>query len=120
MSELKVLVSEQMMFASDRIAIAVILQHNQDERSILHFTEEGFDRWDQINGFITQDGHGPTLSLTNDVARALLDALTRHYQGASDMHTVRADLLHERGRVDRLITAVIDLGDKALDSALGN
>lgn len=120
LSELKVLISDQLMFASDRIAIAVILQHNQDERSILHFTEEGFDRWDTISGLLTSENGGPTLSLNNDVARALLDALTRHYQGASDMHTVRADLLHERGRVDRMINAIIDLGDKAIDSATGN
>lgn len=62
----------------------------------------------------------PTMLLTNDLARALLDALMRHYQGASDMHTVRADLLHERGRVDKLVTAVIDLADKSLDASLGN
>lgn len=108
------------MFASDRIAVAIILQHNQDERSILHFTEEGFDRWDPISGLLTSENGGPTLSLTNDVARALLDALMRHYQGASDMHTVRGDLLHERGRVDRMITAVVDLANRSIDKDLRN
>lgn len=49
----------------------------------------------------------PTIVLESDAARSLLDALLRHYQGASDMHTVRADLLHERGRVDKLTDAVI-------------
>jgi hypothetical protein len=49
----------------------------------------------------------PTVVLPGDAARALLDALMRHYQGASDMHTVRADLLHERKRVDKLTDAVI-------------
>ena len=42
----------------------------------------------------------------------LLDALLRHYQGASDMHTVRADLLHERGRVDKLTDAMIKIAAK--------
>jgi hypothetical protein len=59
----------------------------------------------------------PSISLSNDAGRAVLDALMRHYQGASDMHTVRADLLHERGRVDRLIEVLIGnsrrLGDVA-------
>ena len=48
-----------------------------------------------------------TIALDDDEARALLDALLRHYQGASDMHTVRSDLLHERARVDKLTEAII-------------
>jgi hypothetical protein len=49
----------------------------------------------------------PTMMLPDEIGRPLLDALTRHYQGATDMHTVRADLLHERGRVDKLTDALI-------------
>lgn len=117
MSELKVLVGDGFMFASDQIQIAVILQHNQDERSVLHMTEEGYPTWDHVEPMAVTR---PTFTVSNDVGRALLDALTRHYQGASDMHTVRADLLHERGRVDKLLTAVCGLADQALESALGN
>lgn len=54
----------------------------------------------------------PTMAFDDDVARALLDALLRHYQGASDMHTVRSDLLHERGRVDKLTDAMIRIAAK--------
>lgn len=54
----------------------------------------------------------PTLTLGDDEARALLDALMRHYQGASDMHTVRQDLLHERGRVDKLTEAMIGIATR--------
>lgn len=121
MSELKVLVNDNFAFASDHVAIAIVLQHNQDERSVMHFSEEGYARWDPVEPFhLGGQGTTPTFTIPNGTARALLDALMRHYQGASDMHTVRSDLLHERGRVDRLITAVVDLSDKALDSALGN
>jgi hypothetical protein len=41
----------------------------------------------------------------------------RHYQGSEDMRTVRADLLHERGRVDKLITSLGDLSSKVIDLA---
>lgn len=121
MSELKVLVNDSFAFASDQVAIAIVLQHNQEERSVMHVAEEGYTRWDPVEPLhLGGPGTTPTLTLSNDAARALLDALMRHYQGASDMHTVRADLLHERGRVDKLMTAIIDLADKGLDSALGN
>lgn len=74
----------------------------------------GYLEWEEVgrNGPID----GATIVLDDDLARALLDALMRHYQGASDMQTVRADLLHERGRVDRLITALIDMTDKLVDN----
>lgn len=46
------------------------------------------------------------LSLPDDVARALYEALHRFY-GGTDVATLRDDLLVERARVDRLITAII-------------
>lgn len=117
MSELKVLVNDHFAFASDQVAIAIINQHNQEERSVLHFDADGYPTWIPVTPMAMAK---PTFQISNDAARALLDALTRHYQGASDMHTVRGDLLHERGRVDKLIEAVIGLADNALESALGN
>jgi hypothetical protein len=48
----------------------------------------------------------PTITVPDEAGRAVLDALLRHYEGASDMHTVRGDLLHERDRVDRLLNTV--------------
>lgn len=54
----------------------------------------------------------PTLQLGHEEARALLDALVRHYEGASDMHAARTDLLHERSRVDKLTDAVIDIAKR--------
>lgn len=52
---------------------------------------------------------GITFSLPDEFARALLEKLLQYYQGASDMHTVRADLLHERGRVDKMIETISNI-----------
>lgn len=45
----------------------------------------------------------PTLRLPDDMARALLDALSAHYGGTTDMRSLRKDYDDERRRVDRLI-----------------
>lgn len=51
----------------------------------------------------------PTFTLGREEARALLDALAEHYQGASDMRMLRADRDHERGRVDKLLDVVAEI-----------
>jgi hypothetical protein len=50
----------------------------------------------------------PCLRLTDGMARALLDALADHYGGTNAVRGIREDYLHERGRVDRLIEALIN------------
>lgn len=45
----------------------------------------------------------PTLRLPEDMARALLDALSRHFGGSTDVQTLRGDYLAERKRVDTFI-----------------
>jgi hypothetical protein len=57
--------------------------------------------WDEIPA----DGEiiSPTLRLDDDTARALLDALARHYEGAEDTRALRRDYDGERKRVDGLI-----------------
>jgi hypothetical protein len=52
--------------------------------------------------------HPPALRMPDEMARALLDALSAHYGGTSDTRTLRSDLLHERGRVDKVTGALID------------
>jgi hypothetical protein len=39
--------------------------------------------------------------------QALTSALVRFYEGAPDMHLVRSDMLHERGRVDKMIEFIM-------------
>lgn len=46
---------------------------------------------------------GPSLRLPEDMARALLDALSAHFAGTSDVQTLRKDYLAERARVDKMI-----------------
>jgi hypothetical protein len=50
---------------------------------------------------------GPSLTLSDDMARALLDALAAHYRRATDTGTLRADYEHERRRVDTLTNALV-------------
>ena len=46
---------------------------------------------------------GPTFHLRDEEARALLEALIRHYQGAEDTRSLRKDYDAERARVDKFI-----------------
>lgn len=113
MSEIKVLVSDNFAFASDSVAIAILLVHGTDDRRIMQISPEGYHTWERVDPLAATR---PTFTLPNDIGRAVLEQLLRHYQGAEDMHTVRGDLLHERGRVDRLITMYGDLADKVAEN----
>lgn len=56
---------------------------------------------------------GPTLRLTDDMARALLDALVQHYGGHSNVQTLRRDYDAERARVDKMTAALISIATRA-------
>lgn len=98
--------------ADDYLAggIAVLIEQRGDgARLIYHAGERGHVRPDiQLTGTALPDGGelAPTLRMDEDVARALLQALANWYGGTSEAATARADLLHERGRVDQLISTV--------------
>ena len=49
----------------------------------------------------------PSIFIPDEVARALLDALSAHYGGASDVRQLRRDYEHERSRVDLLVRSLI-------------
>lgn len=51
----------------------------------------------------------PTMVLGPDESAALCIALNNHYQGVDDQRALRKDYDNERGRVDKLIGALIDL-----------
>lgn len=73
-------------------------------RRILRYSDGEPPSWEEVApGTETE----PSLRLGLEVARPLLDALHALFAGPSDTRTSRADLLHERGRVDRLIDALI-------------
>lgn len=55
---------------------------------------------DQVDVALPDEAH---LRIDVAVARAMYEALGRHFGGASDVQQTRRDLDAERGRVDRLI-----------------
>jgi hypothetical protein len=100
-------------FLGDGISVRITME-NDDRRLIMVPGEDGYTRWEEFNPQqVLTDGPALTIRLPDEAGRALLDALLRHYQGASDMHTIRSDLLHERGRVDKLTDAFIRILDRA-------
>ena len=70
--------------------------------------ENSFARWENLPEQPRTD-IAPTLKLGEDEARALLDALVRHYSGASDVQALRRDYDDERKRVDVLTSALVDV-----------
>ena len=60
---------------------------------------------------VTGEGLHP-LSLRDDLARSLLDALTRYYHGAEDTRALRKDYDHEKQRVDKALDALIALSQR--------
>lgn len=67
--------------------------------------DDTFDRYERP----ADDGAyaAPSFRLDDEAARALLDALAAHFGGTSEVQTMRADLLHERKRVDKMIDHLI-------------
>jgi monomeric isocitrate dehydrogenase len=100
---IQIRVAEDML--ADGISVYVTEKSGTAPRRVLRVGEEGrWNHWDEL------DPHGaastdvpPTIRLTDDQGRALLDALLRHYQGWSEQHTLRADYLAERKRVDDML-----------------
>ncbi len=86
---------------ADGVDIWVTMKFEGSPRRILHF-RNGLPDWDEADG----TAQPPTMTLPDDAGRALLEQLLRHYAGSQDLHTVRADLVHERKRVDNLISAL--------------
>jgi len=100
-------------FMIDGLAIYISIKDSPNARRLLRLREDGMQEWEQIDPLTRVE---PTLKLPGEAARALLDTLLRHYQGASDMHTVRQDLLHERNRVDKLTSGLMQIAIQASGS----
>lgn len=81
----------------------------------LGWSDGGTTRIGRISpeGYVTWEDHDrlnvidrPTMVLDDEVARELLAALAHHFR-ATSLTSDREDLLHERGRVDKLTDAMI-------------
>jgi hypothetical protein len=65
-------------------------------------------QWERVTDLATtQLTAEPSVRLPEYVARPLLDALVRFYDGAEDTRNLRRDYDAERARVDRLIGALL-------------
>jgi hypothetical protein len=95
------------VFINDKYSIdgvgIYIVRGGGDVRHLMQFNG------DMVEWVIVEDTVllSPTFHIGNDIGRAMLDALTRHYHGTSDIHTIRSDYLHERDRVDKCIDALL-------------
>lgn len=110
-------------FGSDSLNVYVIMNVTETERKVMNMTEGGFVIWTEI-GYPAGEEIKPTVTLQNDIALLLRDALNARFQGTGDINTLRTDLLHERSRVDKMLgvllnnsTSLADVADKLADSA---
>ena len=99
-------------FASDSLHIFMGLKFPDGDTRIMKISEDGRSVLETVPPLASS---GPTMIIPRDFAIVLLNALLRHFEGASDMHTVRTDLLHERARVDKMIDHTMSMSRQALD-----
>jgi hypothetical protein len=103
------------MYFSPGLGVRIVRKLPDGTRSILKFTQDGGREWQEIEDLVAGgNGVNLTMALEDDEARQLLQELLNHYQGATDMHTVRADLIHERGRVDKMMEHVMSVNAEAV------
>lgn len=90
------------------VAVILALRIPDGNRLVTRLGGEGFDRMETVDILNHEAFPTPTpaLRMPEDAARALYDALAQHFAGETGSRQTRADLLHERGRVDKLIQVV--------------
>lgn len=96
-------------FPADAVKIAIVRQPEDGRpEAILRVIDDAPRfRWEAIepNGGPIE----PTMMLREDEARALLDSLTRHFQGAEDTRALRRDYDREWARGDALMRVLSDV-----------
>lgn len=114
--------SDGFAFASDRLAVRLTARDPDMLTPSQHARVEVDDFGGATLKYEPADparGGSPTFSLTEPEGRALLEALAAHYGGAGPARAARDDLLHERGRVDTLLDALVGFAGDAI-AALGD
>lgn len=88
----------------DGVAIHIVRERSDGEVDLMLPAELVMQR-------VSREGSGvvtePSLRLPEDMARALLDALSAHFGGSSDVQTLRKDYMAERARVDKMIDCLV-------------
>jgi hypothetical protein len=93
------------------VAVTIVQQYDDEAApvKVMHLQASGddgktvTDTWGGWSDHEPCEQFAPTLLLSDDIARPLLDALTRYYDGAEDTRMMRRDLDAERKRTDVLI-----------------
>lgn len=97
-------------FEADGIAVIIGLRYSPEHTRIGRVNHDhGYIEWEDTEPAVAVE---PTIRMNHDIARGLLEALLRYYGGAPDSHTVRADLMHERGRVDKMLDTLVELASR--------
>ncbi len=100
---IRVVVQDQFAFG-DNISISFGMSlGSEGVTKIARIDDHGTIRWEDF-----EPGSSPTLRIDSDVARALLEELTRFFHGAGDTRALRRDYDSERQRVDVLTRALMD------------
>jgi hypothetical protein len=91
--------------------IAIFIVRHRDgfdspPTEILHMSGNSHT-WDPVD--FHSDDVEPTFWLEEPCGSALLEGLAAHFGNTGDWRTLRADLEHERGRVDKLTNGMLDL-----------
>lgn len=97
----------------DSLRVYVIDRQEYGARRLLRTVEDGTAlRWDDLDpeyAAVASPEPVPTFQLPYDSGRALLEALTRHYQGAEDTRQLRKDYDAERKRVDEQTKIIAEI-----------
>lgn len=96
----------------DSLRVFIIDRREHTPKRLLQTVEDGKAlRWEELpaEGAAISEPPIPTFTLPYDSGRALLEALTRHYNGAEDTRQLRKDYEAERKRVDMLANSLIDI-----------
>jgi hypothetical protein len=100
-------IQDRFAFASDALSIAIRRKGDTWMTYATGFSENGYLNWENVRPEDAATTVDPTFTMDEDVARALMDQLIRHFEGSSDTRTLRQDYEHERKRRDNLEDAIM-------------
>jgi hypothetical protein len=86
----------------------VIANQVTEQLTLVMRIEDGNTFWDEYDT-TTGEAPKPTFVFAHETGRLLLDALTRHYQGAEDTRQLRHDYERERTRGDAQAKALAEV-----------
>lgn len=106
-------------FLGDTLNVFIVDKHDDGAKRLLQMIDGGAMRWLDLerDGDVYADDPAPTVQLPYDSGRALLEELTRYYQGAEDTRQLRKDYDAERKRVDEQAKVIADIAKTLAEGA---